>query len=139
MSILKFIVFKYTQTSQYRGSAIAHFWTHPTKSHSNCTSLKYADLLEKLVCKIVTYQINDLGIQPKSKELALHRQMGTYDLKEIDTSIEYMKEIANWLTMLRNANNKTGLYDHHHFNQVLADIQLSMICHCLKRDRIYRY
>ncbi len=104
--------------------------------HSNCTSLKYADLLEKLVCKIVTYQINDLGIQPKSKELALHRQIGTYDLKEIDTSIEYMKEIANWLTMLRNANNKTGLYDHHHFNQVLADVQLSMICHCLKQREI---
>jgi glycosyltransferase involved in cell wall biosynthesis len=104
--------------------------------HSNCISLKAADLVEKLVCQIVTYQINDLGIQPTAKELALHRQIGAYNPKEIDISMEYIKEVATWLRMLRNANNKTGLYDHHNFNQVLADLQLSMFCHCLKQREI---
>jgi len=31
--ILKSVVLKYTCNPQYEGSAIAHFWTHPTKSH----------------------------------------------------------------------------------------------------------
>jgi len=101
--------------------------------HSNCTSLKAGDLLEKLVCKIVTYQLNDLGIQPTAKELALHRQIGAYDPINIDTSVEYAKDIAKWLTVLRNANHKMGLYDPHNFNQVLADVQLSMFCHCLEQ------
>ena len=92
--------------------------------HSNCISLKAANLVESLTCKIVTDQINELGIQPTAKELALHRQIGAYEPKEIDISKEYMKDVANWLTMLRNANYKIGLYDHHHFNQVLADLRL---------------
>jgi len=100
--------------------------------HSNCISLKAANLVESLTCKIVTAQINELGIQPTDKELALHRQIGAYEPKEIDTSIEYMKEVATWLTKLRNANHKIGLYDHHNFNQVLADLQLFIFCHCLK-------
>jgi hypothetical protein len=104
--------------------------------HSNCASIKAGDLLERLVCKIVTYQLNDLGIQPTDKELALHRQIGAYDPTNIDTSIEYTKDVANWLTILRNANNKTGLYDQHNFNQVLADLQLSMFCHCLEQREI---
>jgi hypothetical protein len=80
--------------------------------------------------------MNNLGIQPTDKQLALHRQIGSYNPQEIDTSIEYIKEVANWLTILRNANNKTGVYDHHNFNQVLADLQLSMFCHCLKQREI---
>jgi hypothetical protein len=47
-----------------------------------------------------------------------------------------MKEVANWLTILRNANNKTGLYNHHDFNQVLADLQLFIFCHCLKQQEM---
>ena len=39
MPILKHTVFKYTHSSQYRGLAIAHFWTHPTKSH--CSPRNY--------------------------------------------------------------------------------------------------
>ena len=89
-----------------------------------------------MTCKIVTDQINDLGIQPTDKELALHRQIGSYNPQEIDTSIEYMKEVANWLTMLRNANHKIGLYDHHNFNQVLADLQLFIFCHCVEQREI---
>ncbi|QSV56226.1 MAG: glycosyltransferase [Dolichospermum sp. UKL201] len=104
--------------------------------HSHCISLKAANLVEKLTCKIVTDQINDLGIQPTDKELALHRQIGSYNPQEIDTSIEYMKEVANWLTILRNANNNTGLYNHHDFNQVLADLQLFIFCHCLKQQEM---
>jgi hypothetical protein len=100
--------------------------------HSYCISLRAANVVEKLTSKIVTDQINDLGIQPTAKELALHKQIGTYEPKDIDTSIEYQKEVANWLTILRNANHKTGLYDHHSFNQVLADLQLLMFCHCLE-------
>jgi glycosyltransferase involved in cell wall biosynthesis len=104
--------------------------------HSHCISLKAANLVEQLTCKIVTEQMNNLGIQPTDKQLALHRQIGSYNPQEIDTSIEYIKEVANWLTILRNANNKTGVYDHHNFNQVLADLQLSMFCHCLKQREI---
>ncbi|HCQ20491.1 MAG: glycosyltransferase family 2 protein [Aphanizomenon sp.] len=104
--------------------------------HSHCISLKSANLVEQLTCKIVTEQMNNLGIQPTDKQLALHRQIGSYNPQEIDTSIEYIKEVANWLTILRNANKNTGVYDHHNFNQVLADLQLSMFCHCLKQREI---
>jgi glycosyltransferase involved in cell wall biosynthesis len=104
--------------------------------HSHCISLKAANLVEQLTCKIVTEQMNNLGIQPTDKQLALHRQIGSYNPQEIDTSIEYIKEVANWLTILRNANKNTGVYDHHNFNQVLADLQLSMFCHCLKQREI---
>lgn len=104
--------------------------------HSSGASVKAANLVEKLASRIVTYQLNDLGIEPTAKELELHRQIGAYNPKNINTSIEYIKEVGDWLTMLRNANNKTGLYDHHNFNQVLADLQLSMFCHCLKQKEI---
>lgn len=104
--------------------------------HSHCISLKAANLVEQLTCKIVTEQMNNLGIQPTDKQLVLHRQIGSYNPQEIDTSIEYIKEVANWLTILRNANKNTGVYDHHNFNQVLADLQLSMFCHCLKQREI---
>jgi glycosyltransferase involved in cell wall biosynthesis len=101
--------------------------------HSNCISLRAANLVERLTCKIITDQLNDLGIQPTEKELALHRQIGPYEPPmAINMSVEYLQELANWLTTLRNANHKTGLYNHHDFNQVLADLQLIMFCYCLK-------
>lgn len=102
--------------------------------HANCSSIKTRDLLEQMVSKIVSYQIDDLGIQPTAQELALHRQIGAYDPVNIDTSIDYIKDVANWLTVLRNANHKMGLYNHHDFNQVLADVQLFVFCHCLKQS-----
>jgi glycosyltransferase involved in cell wall biosynthesis len=101
--------------------------------HSNCTSIKAGDLLERLVRKIVTYQINDLGIQPTAEELALHREIGAYDPINVNTSVDYIKDVANWLSILRDANYKVGLYDRHIFNQVLADVQLFVFCTCLEQ------
>lgn len=104
--------------------------------HSNSASRKSTNLVDKFVDKIVTEQINNLGIQPTHEELVLHRQLGAYNPENIDTSIDYTKNVATWLTKLRNANHKIGLYDEHHFNQVLADVQLFMFCHCLEqRDK----
>jgi len=46
--ILEFIVFKYTRVSQYMGSAIAHFWTHPTKSHCSRAIWQMVGVLAEL-------------------------------------------------------------------------------------------
>jgi hypothetical protein len=47
--------------------------------------------------------------------------------------VDYIKDVANWLSILRDANYKVGLYDRHIFNQVLADVQLFVFCTCLEQ------
>ncbi|BAT51466.1 putative glycosyl transferase [Nostoc sp. NIES-3756] len=103
------------------------------RQHSNSRSQKAVAEIEQSLREIVSQQLNYLGIEPTLEELSLHRELVSYVHTDISMSTHYIKDVANWLTLLRNANRKTGIYGHHDFNQVLADIQLKNIIQWVER------
>ncbi|AFY48356.1 glycosyl transferase [Nostoc sp. PCC 7524] len=104
--------------------------------HPSSRSQKAVHAIETNVVDIVSEQINYLGITPTSEELALHRQLGAYNYNDINLSLKFIQESAEWLTKLRNANSQVNIYQNNDFNQVLADIQLAVFCKCLENQEI---
>ena len=85
--------------------------------HSSSTSaLKAAKQLESIE-KIVSAQLQNIGVAPSSEELALHVQIG---LLEVPKGKAAVRAAENWLLKLRDANLKAGYYPASVFNAVVA-------------------
>jgi glycosyltransferase involved in cell wall biosynthesis len=94
--------------------------------HSNSLSQKSIELINKNIQDIISYQLNELGIEPTEKELELHRQLGTYHYNFTNQNGNYIQAVENWLNKLKDANQKSGRYDSSHFHEVLTDRQFHL-------------
>ncbi len=89
------------------------------RKHKESTSQKMSIAQENNILKILTYQLENLGITPTTEELNLHRKISHYSCEQ--NLLTYQK-IADWLNKLKIANDKTQKYENKYFNAVIAEI-----------------
>ena len=92
------------------------------RSHQYGISKALADIMEDNVCKIISKSLNDLGIQATEKELALHRAIANYDCSSYP-----IKDLLEWMSTIKEANDKKVIYKFEHLNQVLLETQTDIL------------
>jgi len=92
------------------------------RNHQYGISKASVDIMEDNVYKIISKSLNDLGIQATEKELALHRAIANYDC-----SSYHIKDLLEWMSTIKEANDKKVIYKFEHLNQVLLETQTDIL------------
>ena len=106
-----------------RMAAYTKVWNLPRvlikyRLHSASISFVKAREIEKRVEKIILYQLTNLGIEPTSQELSIHRSLGKWEFR---ASKEYIEEVEIWLCKLLDAIDRSGHFTPQSFRKVAAE------------------
>lgn len=98
------------------------------REHSSNTSRTNSKTVENTVHKIMSYQLENIGIYPTEKELELHYRIGQLKVKSGNL---FLEEVESWLFKIYNANKVAQYYDSSSLEKVIAERWLhicSLVC-----------
>lgn len=87
------------------------------RAHVAGISKTKSQQMEKCVRKIISYELEDIGIQPTERELDIHRHL---DWPFLETSASLIDQAEAWLLKLYSANAHADHYDQLSFGRELG-------------------
>lgn len=86
--------------------------------HSPSASFSKAEAMERCVRKIISNQLSQIGIEPSTREMDIHRNIGTLWFR---ASADFIGEAETWLKKLYQANQETKYFASPFFERILGE------------------